>query len=150
MRDEQGNLRDVQGKKKILLVDDDHIFHDIAYNILSDKYNVITSTSGKEALILLVKHKPDLIFLDILMPEMDGWETFHKIRGISILHQAPIAFITSINESEGLEHAKRLGAIDYFTKPLVTDNFLKRIDKIMNSHVPKAGVGLSHKVFPEI
>ena len=140
MRDEQGNLRDVQGKKKILLVDDDLIFHDIAAELLSDKYNIITSASGKEALILLVKHKPDLVLLDVLMPDMDGWETFHKIRGISLLHQAPIAFLTSMSETEGLEHANRLGASDYFTKPLDPGDFLVKIEKIMDNHAMKPNI----------
>ena len=119
------------GKKKILLVDDDIMFQAIAISMLSDKYDVVISKSGKDALILLVKNKPDLILLDIVMPEMDGWETFHKIRGISLLRQVPIAFITSLSETEGMDEAKRLGASDYFTKPIDGMDFLNRVEKIL-------------------
>ena len=124
-------MGDDLGKKKILLVDDDINSLDITISILSDKYKVAVSKSGKEALIILIKEKPDLILLDIIMPEMDGWETFYKIRGISSLQQVPIAFLTSVTEPEGLEHAKILGASDYFTKPLNRTDFLDRIEKIL-------------------
>ena len=119
------------GRKKILLVDDETISQDIVVAILSDKYDIATSKSGKDALKLLVHYKPDLILLDIMMPEMNGWETYHNIRGISLLNQVPIAFITSLSEAEGLEESKRLGASDYFTKPIDSKNFLSRIEKII-------------------
>ena len=119
------------GKKKILLIDDDVFFQNVITDILSGKYNVLTSKSGNEALLLLVKFKPDLILLDILMPEMNGWETYQKIRGISLLSEVPIAFLTSVNEAEWLEQAKKLGASEYFTKPVVSGDFLKRIEKIL-------------------
>ena len=124
-------MGDYLGKKNIFLIDDDIIFHEIVISILSDKYNVITSRSGNEALILLVKNKPDLILLDIVMPEMDGWEIFHKVRGISTLYQVPIAFVTSLNETEGFDHAKRIGASDYFIKPLDPADFLSRVEKLL-------------------
>ena len=124
-------MGDEHDKKKIFLIDDDTIFHDMVVSILSDKYNVETSKSGHDALIQLVKYSPDLILLDIVMPDMDGWTTFHKIRGISLLQRVPVAFITSLSESEGLEQARRLGASDYFTKPIDAMNFLSRIEKIL-------------------
>jgi len=120
-------------KKKILVVDDDDIFHTIATSMMSNKYNVITSKSGKDALALLMKNKPDLILLDVVMPEMDGWETFHRIRGLSILEKVPIAFITSLSEADGLEQAQKLGALEYFTKPLDKTDFLNRIEKFFLS-----------------
>ena len=126
-------MEDGLKKKTIFVIDDDDIFQDIVVFLLSDKYNVLTSRSGREALILLVKSKPDLILLDVVMPDMDGWETFHKIRGISTLYQVPVAFVTSMSEGEGLEQAERLGASDYFTKPLDGKDFLKRIDKIFSA-----------------
>jgi len=116
---------------KILLVDDDVIFHEMAIAILSDKYTVEVAKSGKDALILLLKNKPDLILLDVVMPEMDGWETFHRIRGISLLQEVPIAFLTSLSKADGLEHAQLLGASEYFTKPIDADDFINRIEKLL-------------------
>ena len=93
-------MGDELDKKNILLVDDESISQDITAAILSVKFNVVTSESGKDALKLLLRYRPDLILLDIVMPEMDGWETYHKIRGISLLRQVPIAFLTSLGEEE--------------------------------------------------
>ena len=118
-------------KKKILVVDDDVIFHTIATSMMSEKYNVITSKSGNDALTLLMKNKPDLILLDVVMPRMDGWETFHKIKGMSLLEKVPIAFITSLTEADGLERAQKLGALEYFTKPLDKTDFLNRLEGIL-------------------
>ena len=125
-------MGDDMEKKKIFLIDDEKFFHDIVITMLSDKYNVLAAKSGKEALMLLVQSKPDLILLDIIMPEMDGWETFHKIRGISLLQDVPIAFITFLSEEKGREEAKRLGAADYFMKPVDKKDFLNRIEKIVS------------------
>ena len=125
-------MGDESEKKTILLVDDDNFFQNFATGMMSEKYNVVAAKSGKEALVLLFKNKPDLILLDIIMPEMDGWETFHKIRGISLLDQVPIAFLTSMKDEKGLEHAKELGASDYFTKPLDRQDFMSRIEKILS------------------
>jgi len=117
--------------KKILLIDDDNMFQNVVTYMLKDIYTVFTSNSGKEALIMLIKDKPDLILLDILMPEMDGWETFHKIKGISVLQHVPIAFLTSLSEEEGVKRAKGLGAADYFIKPLSKKDFIERVGKII-------------------
>ena len=117
-------------KKKILVIDDDDIFQAIVISMMSNKYNVITSKSGKDALPILIENKPDLILLDVVMPEMDGWETLHKIKGISLLEKVPIAFVTSLSEAEGRKHAENLGASEYFTKPLDKTDFLNRLEGI--------------------
>ena len=120
-------------KKKIFIVDDDAISLEVAAMILGEAYEVTTVMSGKAGLDLLVHHyKPDLILLDIIMPEMDGWETYNKIRGISLLHEVPIVFLTSLASPEGQEQAKHMGAADYITKPLDKANLLGRIGKILN------------------
>ncbi|MDR1840286.1 MAG: response regulator [Treponema sp.] len=123
-------------KKKILLVDDDEIEHDIAKNILSDKYEVYTAKSGKEALNYLYNSgfAPSLILLDILMPEMDGWDLFNRIKAISFLKNVPIVFLTSVNKTEGEKRAHDIGADDFITKPYESDKLLDRIEKILEKH----------------
>ena len=118
-------------KKKIFLVDDNTHFQDIVTSMLSAKYNIITSKSGEAALKFLINNKPDLILLDITMVDVDGWEIYHQIKGISLLNQVPIAFVATLSEEEGMENATRLGAIDYFKKPIKRTDFLKRIKKIL-------------------
>jgi len=118
--------------KKILIVDDNEVHLIIAENILKGKYEVITAKSGKETLLLLSKGLvPALILLDVLMPEMDGWETFNKIKGISLLRNVPIAFLTSLDGVREKLYASRIGAADLITKPFEGEELIARIEKIM-------------------
>ena len=117
------------------MVDDDIIFENIIASILSDKYDILLAESGEDALKVLLKNKPDLILLDIIMPGMDGWETFHTIRGITLLHDVPIAFITSKNDGAEIEHAKQVGAVGYFLKPVNQVDIIDGVERILSGHV---------------
>jgi putative two-component system response regulator len=119
-------------KKKILLVDDDEIQNEIAKNMLDDEYEIFMAKSGKDALNYLYdgSFAPQLILLDILMPEMDGWEVFNRIRAISLLKNVPIIFITSLNTTEEEKRAFDIGANDFIRKPLSRDDLMERIKKI--------------------
>ena len=117
--------------KHILLIDDDetHLFE--TESMLKDKYDVCTVKSGRAALLRLIKGPvPNLILLDILMPQMDGWETFRTIKGITLLHDIPIAFITSLTDSSEAEQAFQMGAVDFIMKPYGKEELIKRIDSI--------------------
>ena len=122
-----------ENKKKILLVDDDIISTEAAKIVLQDEYAITTAQSGQAALDLLThNYKPDLILLDIIMPEMSGWETFNRIKGISLLSNVPVAFITSLTHFESLEQSQALGAADYITKPYDNFDLLERVSKMMS------------------
>jgi len=118
---------------KILLVDDSDVHLMIAENILKETYNVTTAKSGKDALALLSKGGlvPNLILLDVLMPDMDGWEVYNKIKGISLLKDVPVAFLTSLDGEKEKLYASRLGAADLITKPYDSSELLKRVETIM-------------------
>ena len=120
-------------KLKILLVDDDEIQHSIVTNMLSDEYDFFCAKSGNEALTCLYNSGfvPNIVLLDILMPEMDGWEVFNRIRAITLLKNVPIVFITSMNEATDEERAFELGAADFIQKPYDKDNLLSRIKKAL-------------------
>jgi len=122
-----------EGKKKILLVDDDEIQLEIAKNMLGDKYEIYMTKSGKEALNYLYNScfVPSLVLLDILMPEMDGWEFFNRIKAISFLKNVPIIFLTSVNKADGEKRAFDMGADDFITKPYDNDKLLGRIEEIL-------------------
>ena len=121
--------------KKILMIDDDEIFLAIMENMLQSEYEIIQTRSGKEALSHLCKGSlPSLILLDIVMPEMDGWETFNQIRGISLLQNVPIAFMSSQDEAEVIKHAKELGAADFIRKPCEREETLSRIEAIIGKN----------------
>jgi putative two-component system response regulator len=125
---------DANGKKKILLVDDDEVQHVIAENILKDQYEIFKAKSGNEALKYLCTNGfvPNLVLLDILMPEMDGWEDFNRIKAISLLKSVPVVFLTAVSETTEEKRAFDLGADDFITKPYDKDTLLDRIKKILD------------------
>jgi CheY-like chemotaxis protein len=117
-------------KKRILLVDDNEVQLSMTAIQLRKEYEVTTAKSGKEALDYLFHGLvPDLIILDILMPEMDGWETFGRLRAVSALKEVPIIFMSSINEKDEIDHAIDIGAADFIVKPFKSKEFLERIGK---------------------
>jgi len=119
-------------KKKILAVDDSEIDLEIIEQMLKDKYTVLPTKSGKEALdYLLHFSKVDLILLDLIMPEMDGWETFTRIRDLGYISHVPIAFVTSVHGEEEQNRAKEMGASDYIFKPLSREDLIKRIELML-------------------
>jgi len=122
-------------KRKLLLVDDDEIHLAITGNMLKSEYETITVKSGKEALTHLLKGVvPDLILLDIIMPNMDGWETYNRIRGISLLRDVPIAFLTSLDGKSEAQQALEMGAADFIPKTCEKEEFLTRIDGIITKY----------------
>ncbi len=115
----------------ILVVDDEaDILELLKYNLEKDGYRVLTARDGKEAL-KCVKQLPDLVVLDIMMPEPDGWEVCKAIRKNPTTSKTPIVFLTArdseIDEVVGLE----LGAVDYITKPVRVRTFLARVKRAL-------------------
>ena len=119
-------------KEKILIVDDDAIHLEMVSSVLQNDYDVVTAQSGKDALALFYQGLvPQLILLDLIMPDMDGWSTYTRIKAISSLHDIPIAFFTSSNNPKDIEHAHEIGAVDYIKKPYDNDDLISRIGKIL-------------------
>ena len=134
LKQEMQKFKDSAGdeKKKILVVDDDGVHLEMVKTVLSNDYDVSTARSGKEALGLFYQGLvPQLILLDLIMPGMDGWDTYGRIRAISGLHDIPIAFFTASNDPKDIKHAKETGAVDYFKKPFEANDLLRRIGKIV-------------------
>lgn len=113
-------------KKTILLVDDDPVNIDVLNIILGEKYNIMVATSGAQAL-LLAPEQPDLILLDIMMPEMDGYEVCRRLKNAPALSGIPVIFVTGMNDPEDEIKGLSLGAVDYFIKPMHAAITLARI-----------------------
>jgi len=136
---------DTNSHKNILLVDDDEIHLSTTESLLKDEYEIFMVKSGKEALEFLSKGQiiPDLILLDILMPEMDGWVVFDKINDIAALKFTPIMFYTSLDEESAREKAYELGAFDYVTKPCKRSVLLDKIkDTLQKAEIKKQQCGI--------
>jgi len=119
-------------KRIVLLVDDDEIHLELTRSFLEKDYEAITARSSEDALRLLYQGlDPGLIFLDLVMPGTDGWQTFERIRGISKLHNVPIAIFTVSDAPADKERAKLMGAVDYIMKPCSQDELLRRIKTIL-------------------
>jgi CheY-like chemotaxis protein/uncharacterized protein YukE len=122
-------------KQKVLIVDDDDTDLIMVEAALKDNYDVSTAKSGKEALGLFYQGLvPQLILLDIIMPEMDGWNAYNRIKAISGLHDIPIAFFTSSDNPKDIQRAREMGSVDYIKKPYKKDDLLNRVGKILKTH----------------
>jgi putative two-component system response regulator len=132
-------------RKAILLVDDDETHLVSTEASIKNEYDVFMVKSGKEALEFLDKGQniPDLILLDILMPEMDGWTVFDKIYGIADLKFTPIMFYSSLEEEVAKEKAYELGAFDFITKPCKKSVLLDKIrDTLQKAELKKQHYGI--------
>jgi two-component system response regulator VicR len=118
---------------KIMVVDDEPDLLEVVKLILeSDGYQVVTASSGQEALNIIEKEKPDLVLLDIIMPKMDGWEVFSRIKSNIKTHDIPVIMLTAkdqrIDKLIGL-HVVRVD--DYITKPFGRAELLERIKRVL-------------------
>ena len=122
-------------KKKILVVDDDELMLSSVEIILEADYDVTIANSGNMALEYIYKGLvPDLVLLDILMPEMNGFETYRKMRGADPMQEIPIIFLTSISEKSEVQQALALGAADYIMKPYSKGDLMGRINNAIVSY----------------
>ena len=115
-------------KATIFLVDDDITNLTIGKNVLMEYYNVYTLNSGERLLKMLEKNIPDLILLDIEMPEMNGYDTMKFIKEKKETANIPVIFVTAKNDVSNELKGLSLGAIDYISKPFSPPLLLKRIE----------------------
>ncbi|MEA2100419.1 MAG: response regulator [Campylobacterota bacterium] len=109
----------MNNKKTILIVDDTPINIAALTNILKNDYKVIAATSGGNALKISLKEpRADLILLDIMMPDIDGYEVCRQLKKEPLTANIPIIFITALNDKENEEKGFLLGGVDYITKPI--------------------------------
>lgn len=119
-------------KYKILLVDDEvDILEFISYNLEKEGYKVYTAQNGVEAIKLAEKKVPDLIILDVMMPEMDGIAACEEIRKIPALQSCVIAFLTARGEDYSQIAGFEAGADDYITKPIRPKVLVSRVKALL-------------------
>jgi two-component system alkaline phosphatase synthesis response regulator PhoP len=124
-----------KNRMKILLVDDEpDILEFMDYNLRKENYDVIKATNGKEAISQAKKELPDLIILDIMMPEMDGIETCRQLRDIPEFKNTLIAFLTARNEDYSQIAGFETGADDYITKPIKPRVLVSRINALFRRY----------------
>lgn len=117
-------------RNKILLVDDEPALVDmVKMRLEANKYEVITAYNGREGLEKADAEKPDLILLDIMMPEMDGYEVLRKLRHKSEMLDIPVIMFTAKTDSQSIFETQDLKATDYIIKPFNPKDLLRLIKK---------------------
>jgi len=118
----------MSGERKIIIAVDDNMENlNALKNTLKEIYRVYPIPSALEMFDLLTHIQPDLILLDIEMPEMNGYEAIKKLKGDDKYHEIPIIFLTSMSDEQSEMEGLKLGAVDYIHKPFVTPLLLQRI-----------------------
>lgn len=113
-------------KKTILIVDDHPINIEALSIILGEDYTILVATNGAEALKVATE-QPDLILLDIMMPDMDGYEVCRRLKSAPAISGIPVIFVTGKDDPEDEIKGLSLGAVDFFIKPMHTAITLARI-----------------------
>ncbi|MFA6144994.1 MAG: two-component system response regulator [Sulfurimonas sp.] len=114
-------------KKTVLIVDDIPANLTVLANLLKSEYTVKAANNGQKAIEIVQKEAPDLILLDVMMPEMDGWEVCSILKNDSSTSHIPVIFLTAKNGTEDEEKGLKLGAVDFISKPFSPPIVLARI-----------------------
>ena len=120
-------------KQTILVVDDDNIELILIDNVLNEEYNVITCNNAYKALTIIKNEKIDLIIIDIVMPNIDGFEFTKKILNDEKNKDIPFIYVTSNDSNNTLKEAFKLGAKDYIQKPFNKEKLLIRIKNLLKT-----------------
>ena len=117
----------MEAQKTILIVDDTELNVEILMDLLEDKYDILASLDGQDALEIVQEENIDLILLDIMMPGIDGFEVCKRLKSNPQTSGIPIIFITAKTDDDSIEKAYELGGVDYITKPFRAKEVLSRI-----------------------
>jgi two-component system, OmpR family, alkaline phosphatase synthesis response regulator PhoP len=119
-------------QRTIMVVDDNPDIITIVKTILEGKgYSVLSASSGQELLNLLNNQKPDLIILDIMMPEMDGLEVLGRLKGVTETASIPVILLTAKVQYEDVLGGYKLGADYYITKPFTSTQLVNGINLLL-------------------
>lgn len=108
-------------KAKILIVDDEPINIEVLYDLLNDLYDIRFATNGFKALELARTYHPDVILLDVMMPEMSGYDVCRSLKADEDLKSTLVVFVTAMADENDEKQGLSIGAIDYITKPINPD-----------------------------
>jgi len=118
---------------KILVVDDEPDFVEtVEFFLIGSGYQVFVAKNGKEALKQAEREEPDLILMDIMMPEMDGLEACRRLKKHSSLKSVPIIMSTAKGQAQDVKDALAAGAHSYLVKPFNLPDLVERIEKMLS------------------
>jgi len=125
-------VNEQERKPVVLAVDDTPENLDVVKGLLTPNFVVKAAVNGVMALKIVEKQPPDLILLDIRMPQMDGFEVCRKLKANTASADIPVIFLTGESDTESEADALAVGAVGYITKPISPDTLLAKIDDCLN------------------
>ena len=120
-------------KKKVLVVDDELNIRLLVKIIIGNDYDVLEASNGDEALIKAQEEKPDLIFLDIMMPGKDGFTTCNELKSSKATRDIPVVMLTALQHQLNEKLALSLNADGYIRKPFTSRDILNALDSMLLS-----------------
>lgn len=119
-------------RKRILVVDDEvYILHILEFSLAMEDYDVLTASSGEQALQKIEEERPDLVVLDILMPGMDGFEVCRRVKTDERLADIPIIFLSAKEQRADRAFGLSLGASAYISKPFSPQKLIEEIQAVL-------------------
>ena len=117
-------------EKKILVIDDSETNNILIKSLFEhlEGYEVIALNNSKEVLHIIEKFLPDLILLDLMMPQKDGFTILKELKSIPVCKDIPVIIVSAKQEARDIELAMKLGASDYIRKPLGNNNLVKKVE----------------------
>jgi len=118
--------------KKILIVDDEESIRTVLTFVFENAgYDVVAAANGDEGLEKVFAFRPDLVILDLMMPNVDGWEVMRLLRADARTEKIPVVLLTAKGEIRDKMFALQQGATDYVTKPFSRPDLLRRVEEIL-------------------
>lgn len=118
-------------KKKILVVDDDpYILMSLEFLMKKNGYEVLVARNGSEAMTILREFLPDIVLLDIMMPDVNGYDICKYIRSVKKLDHTKVVFLSAKSTEADIQKGLDLGAVLYISKPFSTRNLVKQLNEL--------------------
>jgi len=124
-------MEQVNIKKKVLIVDDEPNVRRLSRTILSKKFEVVEAQDGRQALEIASTQQPDVILMDMMMPNMDGLTACYAIRNDPITKSIPVIMVTAIGFELNIKLSQQMGANAYVTKPFTPQDLFDKINQVM-------------------
>ena len=125
--------------KKVLVCDDEpYIVESVSYVVRKAGYDVVVAEDGLEALNAVKREKPDLVFLDIMMPKISGYEVCRQVKEDPTTRAAYIVMLTARGQEEDERRALDMGADEFMTKPFSPRKMRAKLDEILGQPEPKS------------
>ncbi len=133
-------------RQQVLVIEDEPDTITLIKHILRNAgYNVMSASSGQEALHKIAEKKPDLVLLDLMMPEMDGWEIYHYLRQMT---DVPVIIISALGGKDEIVRGLHLGVDDYISKPFHNAELIERVKAVLRRTGKPQGI--DRFIFPRI